>query len=72
MRLQVPMVLEAQPEGGFTVTSPVLPELITEGDSFDDALENARDALAAVIELYRETGRELPSGVDANLTEPRP
>jgi len=58
--LKLPLVFDPQPEGGFTVTSPVLPELITEGDTFEAALENVRDALAAVIEAYEETGRTLP------------
>jgi len=30
---KVPLILSPQPEGGYTVTSPVLPELITEGSS---------------------------------------
>ena len=60
MHMKLPLVFEPQPEGGFTVTSPLLPELITEGDSVEDALENVRDALAAVIEIYQESGRPLP------------
>ncbi len=60
MHYKLPLVFEPQPEGGYTVTSPLLPELVTEGDSVDDALENVRDALAAVIEAYREMGRTLP------------
>jgi antitoxin HicB len=63
MNYRLPLIFEPQPEGGFTVTSPLLPELITEGDSFDDALENVKDALEAVIEAYRETGKALPSGL---------
>ncbi len=55
-----PLVFEPQPEGGFTVISPLVPELVTEGDIVEDALENVRDALAAVIEAYQETGRTLP------------
>jgi antitoxin HicB len=62
MLYKIPLVLEPQPEGGYTVTSPLLPELVTEGDSADEALENVRDALAAVIELYRDLGRPLPTG----------
>ncbi|HET6878863.1 MAG TPA: type II toxin-antitoxin system HicB family antitoxin [Pirellulales bacterium] len=60
MHYKLPLVFEPQPEGGFTVTSPLLPELITEGDSFEDAIENVRDAFAAVIEAYHDTGRTLP------------
>jgi antitoxin HicB len=57
---RLPLVFTPQPEGGFTVTSPTLPELITEGDTFEQATINARDALAAVVELYEEEGRSIP------------
>ena len=57
---KVPLVLTPQPEGGFTVTSPVLPELVTEGDTVAEALANVEDALQAVIEIYHDQGRPLP------------
>jgi antitoxin HicB len=60
---RVPLLFSPQPEGGFTVTSPVLPELVTEGDTLDQAFSNAQDALAAVIELYVDERRSLPAGV---------
>ena len=47
MDYKVPLVMTPQPKGGYTVTSPLLPELITEGDSIRDATENVKDALAA-------------------------
>jgi antitoxin HicB len=61
MLYKIPLLLTPQNDGGFTVTSPVLPELITEGDTVEDALANAKDALAAVIEAYEDLGRPLPS-----------
>lgn len=61
---RLPLLFTPQPEGGYTVTSPVLPELITEGDSLDEAFGNVRDALAAVLELYAEAGRALPAGIE--------
>lgn len=64
MLRRLPLLFTPQPEGGFTVTSPVLPELITEGDSIEDAYRNVADALAAVVELYAEEGRALPAGTD--------
>jgi antitoxin HicB len=64
MLRRVPLVFTPQPEGGFTVTSPILPELITEGDTLEEAYKNVADALAAVVELYAEQGRTLPSGVE--------
>ena len=57
---KLPLVLTSQPEGGYTVTSPVLPELVTEGDTVDEAIANVRDALAAVLELYEDLGRRVP------------
>ena len=57
--LKVPLVLAPQPEGGFTVTSPVLPELITEGDTVEQALDNVHDAVAAALEIYEDEGRPL-------------
>ena len=57
---KLPLVLEPQPEGGFTVTWPLLPELITEGDSIKEALDNAEDALTAIIEAYADLDRPLP------------
>ena len=32
LHYKVPLVFEPQPEGGFTVTSPLVPELVTEGE----------------------------------------
>jgi len=58
---KVPLVLSPQPEGGFTVTSPLLPELVTEGDTVSEAMANVQDALAAVIETYQDLGRPLPA-----------
>ncbi|MDZ4861136.1 MAG: type II toxin-antitoxin system HicB family antitoxin [Candidatus Hydrogenedentes bacterium] len=59
----VPLVLSPQPEGGFTVTSPVLPELITEGDTVDKALGNVQDAITAALEIYDDEGRPLPGNL---------
>nr|VFK14045.1 MAG: antitoxin HicB [Candidatus Kentron sp. LPFa]VFK30317.1 MAG: antitoxin HicB [Candidatus Kentron sp. LPFa] len=63
MLYKIPLVLAPQTEGGFTVTSPILPELVTEGDSIEEVLANVQDALLAVIEAYRDVGRSLPSGL---------
>jgi antitoxin HicB len=68
MLRRVPLVFSPQPEGGFTVTSPILPELITEGDTLEEAYANVSDALAAVIELYADQGRTLPVGVELPVT----
>jgi len=60
---KVPLVLTRQPEGGYTVTSPVLLELVTEGDTIDEALMHVQDAVQAVVELYEDLGKELPASI---------
>ena len=69
MLYKVPLVLTPQLEGGFTVTSPLLPELVTEGETADEALGNVRDALAAVIETYHDLGRPLPASIAQSLAD---
>ena len=66
MIAKIPLLLEPQPEGGYTVTSPLLPELITEGDTLSEAMANAEDAFAVVLEIYEDEGRALPSGIQVN------
>ena len=65
MIARIPLVLEPQPEGGYTVTSPLLPELITEGETISECLVNAEDAFAVVMEIYEDEGRPLPAEIHA-------
>ncbi len=58
---KLPFLLTPQPEGGYTVTCPVLPELVTEGDTVEEALANVHDAVAAVRELYEDLGKPMPA-----------
>jgi antitoxin HicB len=57
---KLPLIFEPQPEGGYTVTCPILPELITEGETVAGALVYVQDALVAIIEAYEDLGRPLP------------
>ncbi len=58
---KLPLVLEPQPEGGYTVSCPLLPELITEADTLDEVLPNVSDALEALLEAYEHLHRPLPA-----------
>ncbi len=61
---RIPLVLTPQPEGGFTVTSPLLPELVTEGDTAEAAIANVADAVKAVSEIYEDQNKPMPGTVD--------
>jgi predicted RNase H-like HicB family nuclease len=50
----------AEPEGGYTVTCPAFPEVVTYGASLEEARRNAREAIELCVEVYREEGRRLP------------
>ena len=63
--------LERQPEGGYTVTAPQLPGLVTEGDTVGEAMANVEDALAALLELYEDTGKEIPNDLIVDEKEKR-
>ena len=54
------VVLEPQEEGGFTVTVPALPEVVTEGETEAEALEMAKEAIRAVLEYRRDHGIPVP------------
>ncbi len=55
-------VFEPQEDGGFTVTVPSLPGCISEGDTYEEALTNVKEAIAAWIEVSREYGDDVPPG----------
>jgi antitoxin HicB len=63
----IPLVLSRQPEGGYTVTSPLLSELVTEGDTLEEALTHVQDAFQAVGELYEDLGKPLPATLRQQL-----
>ena len=51
---------EPAEEGGFVVTCPALPGLVTEGDSLEDARAMAADAIRGYIESLLRDGLPLP------------
>jgi len=58
--LDYPVILEAQPEGGFVVTFPDVPEAITQGEDEDEALLYAIDALETALSFYVDDRKPLP------------
>lgn len=56
-----PLVLEPQPEGGYTITGPLLPNLVTEADTLEEVIPHVADALAALLEGYEELRQPLPA-----------
>ncbi|MDC7788434.1 type II toxin-antitoxin system HicB family antitoxin [Rhodoplanes sp. TEM] len=61
------VVLEPQPDGGFTVAVPALPEVVTEGDTEDEALANAGEAIRAILAYRRDKGLTIPDDADPKI-----
>jgi len=47
--------------GGYQVTAPLLPGLVTYGRSFEEAREMARDAIRCYIEALHKDREKIPS-----------
>ena len=47
-------------DGGYVVTVPTLPGLVTEGDTLEEALDMARDAIIGWIATLAERGEPIP------------
>lgn len=58
------LTLEEAEEGGYVVTSPLDPELITEAETVHEAFANARDALKALAQSRAKLFRKLALGAD--------
>jgi predicted RNase H-like HicB family nuclease len=56
------VILEPNELGGYTVTVPLLPGCISEGDTRDEALANIREAIELYIESLHADGEPIPSG----------
>ena len=58
--VEVELIVKPDPDGGFVVTCPQLPELMATGATHEQALANAQDALGTVLDLYEELGKPIP------------
>lgn len=63
--MQFPAHLEPATEGGFVVTFRDIPEAITQGDTREEAICMASDALITAMDFYFEDKRTVPMPSDA-------
>lgn len=64
---KIPLVLEPQPEGGYTITCPLLPDLVTEADTLEEVIPHVADALEALMEAYEDLGK--PDSVEGSMDQ---
>jgi antitoxin HicB len=61
------VILEPQEGGGFTVLVPALPEVVTEGDTEEEALVNAQEAIRAILDYRRQHGIAIPADAQPEI-----
>ncbi|MEQ1648542.1 MAG: type II toxin-antitoxin system HicB family antitoxin [Hyphomicrobiaceae bacterium] len=61
------IVLEPDEDGGFVVTVPALPEVGTQGDSREEAIAHAHEAVFLALEERSARGEPFPLDVEPQL-----
>ena len=54
------VLLNEEPEGGFTVSVPALPGCITYGENLEHALTMAKEAIEGYVAVLRENKEHVP------------
>lgn len=57
--MRYPVILTTD-TGGYVVTFPDIPEAMTQGDSYEEAMEMAKDVLESSLDFYFEDQRQVP------------
>lgn len=55
------VILRKEPERGYTVIVPSLPGCVTYGETIEEAIEMAKEAIELYIESLKEHGEEIPT-----------
>lgn len=63
------VVFEIAEEGGFVVTCPAVPGTVSQGETYEEALANIKEAVKLALECYREDGVPIPKDVEVSVEE---
>jgi predicted RNase H-like HicB family nuclease len=58
--LSYKIMLRKEPEGGYTVLVPSLPGCVTFGETVEEAIKMAKEAIEAYLETMKKHGEEIP------------
>jgi predicted RNase H-like HicB family nuclease len=57
------VIIYEDPEGGFWGEVPALPGCYSQGETLDELKRNIREAIAGVLEVLKEEGRQPDSNI---------
>lgn len=58
------VIFEPQQEGGYTVYVPSLPGCVSEGETYDEALKNIKEAIQLYLSALKERGKKIPEDIN--------
>lgn len=65
--LKYTAIFEPAEEGGYVVSIPSLPGCVTQGESFEEALDMIKDLIPAYLSVLKENGEEVPEEKDETI-----
>ncbi|MEK6689876.1 MAG: type II toxin-antitoxin system HicB family antitoxin [Nitrospirota bacterium] len=68
--LQYTVTFTPAEEGGYTVTAPALPGCISEGETYEEALQNIKEAIQAYVESLQKDGLPIPEEISEKVKIP--
>lgn len=66
--LKYTAIFEPAQEGGYVVSVPSLPGCVTQGDTFEEAVKMAKDAIQGYLAVLRDEKRKIPQEKDGVVT----
>jgi predicted RNase H-like HicB family nuclease len=67
IEMRFTILIERNEEGSYTVTVPSLPGCITQGDTWEEAISNAREAIVGYIEALKALGKSIPLEIPVEI-----
>jgi len=70
MEFKYSALLERNELGGYTVSVPSLPGCITEGDTWEEAVANVKEAIAGYLDALRDLDKPIPMEIPVEIEAP--
>lgn len=58
--LEYTAIFEPAEEGGYVVSVPAIPGCVTQGETFEEAVTNIKDAMQGCLAVLKEEGEDIP------------
>jgi predicted RNase H-like HicB family nuclease len=59
------VIVRKAPDGYYIASCPLIPEARAQGETYDDCMNNIKEALGLCLEYRKERGEEIPKETEA-------